>query len=144
MHYVCGVTIPTLKAAFLPCLAVAGFGAPLISHPSVPVLDAAEISHAQTPFCGLTLPASAAAAMKVGRMRALPVLGEKAACTPCQAPLDVPQNVDQNGAIDSFSIGVSCSWTCTCAMQVAACPYCRFRLKIMCICRYGRVALIAS
>ena len=55
-------------------------------------------------------------------LRALPVTGEKAACTPCQAPLDVPQNVDQKGAIDSFSTGVSCSFTCTCARQAAACP----------------------
>ena len=54
--------------------------------------------------------------------QALPVTGEKAACTPCQAPLDVPQNVDQKGAIDSFSTGVSCSLTCTCAMQAAARP----------------------
>lgn len=38
-----------------------------------------------------------------------PVMGEKAACTPCQAPLDVPQKVDQKGAICSFSTGVSCS-----------------------------------
>ena len=52
----------------------------------------------------------------------MPVTGENAACTPCQAPLDVPQKVDQNGAIDSFSTGVSCSLTCTCAMQAAACP----------------------
>ncbi len=42
-------------------------------------------------------------------LKLAPVRGEKAACTPCQAPLDVPQNVDQNGAICSFSTGVSCS-----------------------------------
>ena len=44
----------------------------------------------------------------------MPVTGEKAAWTPCHAPLEVPQKVDQKGAIDSFSTGVNCSWTCTC------------------------------
>ena len=44
----------------------------------------------------------------------MPVTGEKAAWTPCHAPLEVPQKVDQKGAMDSFSTGVSCSWTCTC------------------------------
>ena len=45
----------------------------------------------------------------------MPVAGEKAAWTPCHAPLDVPQKVDQKGAIESASTGVSCSWTCTCS-----------------------------
>ena len=45
--------------------------------------------------------------------KSLPVMGENAACTPCHAPLDVPQKVDQKGAIESFSTGVSVSCTRT-------------------------------
>ena len=44
----------------------------------------------------------------------VPVAGEKAAWVPCQAPLEVPQKVDQRGAVVMRSTGDSCSCTRTC------------------------------
>ncbi len=72
----------------------------------------------------------------VGRelVSGLPVIGENAACTPCHAPLDVPQKVDQKGAIESFSTGVSVS--CTCTWSIVNKHPCTGAIKIHTTCQF--------